>query len=344
MKEKITLALLTFTLKAIAIWPLRILYVLSDLIYPLVYYIAGYRREVVRKNLENSFPEKSEKEICEIEKRFYRHFCDYVLETVKLLHISDEEMRRRMRFTNPEYIEQLRSDGRPIFLYLGHQANWEYIISITMWTSPEFTAGQIYHPLSNKVMDKLIYRLRSRFNTVGIPQKQALRAIITMVRDGKHPLLGFIADQRPPRRPEPEWMTFLNQDTPIITGGEAMGRKLNAHFVYGSMKCVRRGYYELTFQPIVPIEGEEYGYSKQYMRMLEQDIKEQPHLYLWTHKRWKWKRETHPKECCSAALLGGTKVPVVATDAIIPRRPSREGAADIAETPIIKNQTSGDNC
>ena len=344
MKEKITLALLTFTLKAIAIWPLRVLYVLSDLIYPLVYYIVGYRREVVRKNLESSFPEKSEKEIREIEKRFYRHFCDYVLETVKLMHISDEEMRRRMRFTNPEYIEQLRSDGRPIFLYLGHQANWEYIISITMWTSPEFTAGQIYHPLSNKVMDKLIYRLRSRFNTVGIPQKQALRAIITMVRDGKHPLLGFIADQRPPRRPEPEWMTFLNQDTAIITGGEAMGRKLNAHFVYGSMKCVRRGYYELTFQPIVPVEGEEYGYSKQYMRMLEQDIKEQPHLYLWTHKRWKWKRETHPKECCSAALLGGTKVPVVATDAIIPRRPSREGAADIAETPIIKNQTSGGNC
>jgi KDO2-lipid IV(A) lauroyltransferase len=344
MREKLQLALLTFTLKAIAIWPLRVLYVLSDLIYPLVYYIVGYRREVVRKNLESSFPEKSEKDIREIEKRFYRHFCDYVLETVKLMHISDEEMRRRMRFTNPEYIEQLRSDGRPIFLYLGHQGNWEYIISITMWTSPEFTAGQIYHPLSNKVMDKLIYRLRSRFNTVGIPQKQALRAIITMVRDGKHPLLGFIADQRPPRRPEPEWMTFLNQDTAIITGGEAMGRKLNAHFVYGSMKCVRRGYYELTFQPIVPVEGEEYGYSKQYMRMLEQDIKEQPHLYLWTHKRWKWKRETHPKECCSAALLGGTKVPVVATDAIIPRRPSREGAADIAETPIIKNQTSGGNC
>ena len=291
MKEKITLALLTLLFKAIAIWPLRVLYVLSDLIYPLVYYVARYRREVVYKNLENSFPEKSTGEITKIEKQFYRHFCDYVMETVKLMHISDDEMRRRMRFTNPEYIEQLRSDGRPIFLYLGHQANWEYIISITMWTSPEFTAGQIYHPLSNKAMDKLIYHMRSRFNTVGIPQKQALRTIITMVRDGKQPLLGFIADQRPPRRPEPEWMTFLNQDTPIITGGEAMGRKLNAHFVYGSMKCVRRGYYELTFQPIYPIEGEECGYSKQYMRMLEQDIKVQPHLYLWTHKRWKWKRE-----------------------------------------------------
>ena len=290
MKEKLQLALLTFLLKAIAIWPLRVLYVLSDLIYPLVYYVAGYRREVVRKNLTHSFPEKTEQEIKEIEKNFYRHFCDYVMETVKLMHISDEEMRRRMRFTNPEYIEQLRSDGRPIFLYLGHQANWEYIISVTMWINPGMTAGQIYHPLSNKVMDKLIYRLRSRFNTVGIPQKQALRSIITMVRNGEQPILGFIADQRPPRRPEPEWMTFLNQDTPIITGGEAMGRKLNAHFIYGCMKCVRRGYYELTFQPITPVEGEEFGYSKQYMRMLEQDIKAQPHLYLWTHKRWKWKK------------------------------------------------------
>ena len=343
MREKLQLALLTIVFKAIAIWPLRVLYVLSDLIYPLVYYVARYRREVVRKNLENSFPEKSTEEITKIEKLFYRHFCDYVMETVKLLHISDDEMRRRMRFTNPEHIEQLRSDGRPIFLYLGHQANWEYIISITMWTSPDFTAGQIYHPLSNKAMDKLIYRLRSRFNTVGIPQKQALRAIITMVRDGKQPLLGFIADQRPPRRPEPEWMTFLNQDTPIITGGEAMGRKLNAHFVYGSMKCVRRGYYELTFQPIYPIEGEECGYSKQYMRMLEQDIKAQPHLYLWTHKRWRWKRETHP-EGSQARLLDTDKSVAVATDALIPRRPSREGAADIAETPIIKNQTSGGNC
>ena len=296
MKEKITLALLTVVFKAIAIWPLRVLYVLSDLIYPLVYYVARYRREVVRKNLINSFPEKTEQEIKEIERKFYRHFCDYVMETVKLMHISDDEMRRRMRFTNPEYIEQLRSDGRPIFLYLGHQGNWEYIISITMWIHPDLSAGQIYHPLSNKAMDKLMYRLRSRFNTLGMPQKQALRTIFSMSREGKHLILGLIADQRPARRPEPEWMTFLHQDTPIITGGEAMGTKLNAHFVYGSMKCVRRGYYELTFHPINPVEGEEFGYSKQFMRMLEQDIKAQPHLYLWTHKRWKWGRPKNEKQ------------------------------------------------
>lgn len=243
--EKVKVALLTMVLKAIAIWPYWLLHAFSSVLYPIVYYVARYRRDVTRKNLQSAFPEKSIKEIVAIEKTFYRHFCDYVMETLKLMHISDKQMRRHMRFTNPELIEQLRTDGRPIFLYLGHQCNWEYVISITMWTHPDFQAVQIYHPLKNKCMDKVMYRLRSRFNSVGVPQKQALRAVLTMIREGKQPLLGLIADQRPPRNPEPEWMEFLNQDTPIITGGEVMGRKLNAHFVYGSMRCVRRGYYEL---------------------------------------------------------------------------------------------------
>ena len=288
--EKVKVALLTVALKAIAIWPYWVLHAFSSVLYPIVYYVAKYRRAVTRRNLQNAFPEKTVEEIVEIEKRFYRHFCDYVVETLKLMSISDKQMRRHMRFTNPELIEQLRTDGRPIFLYLGHQCNWEYVISITMWTHPDFKAVQIYHPLKNKSMDKLMYRLRSRFNSVGVPQKQTLRAVLTMIREGKQPLLGLIADQRPPRKPEPEWMEFLHQDTPIITGGEVMGRKLDAHFVYGSMRCVRRGYYELTFQPITPVEGEEFGYSKQYMRMLEKDIVAQPHMWLWTHNRWSMKR------------------------------------------------------
>ena len=291
MKDKIKLALATFALKAVAILPYRALYFLSDLIYPLLYYVIRYRRGTVHANLVNSFPDKSEREIIEIEKGFYRHFCDYVMETVKLMHISDEEMRKRIRFINSEIIEDLRKDGRPIFAYLGHQCNWEYIISVTMWTDPSLSACQIYHPLSSEVMDKLIYRLRSRFNTTGIPQKQALRTILGMIREGKQPLLGLIADQRPQRHPEPEWMTFLNQDTPIITGGEVMGRRLNAHFIYGSAKCIKRGYYEITFQPIEPVEGEEYTFSKQFMRMLEKDIIEQPHMWLWTHKRWSIKKD-----------------------------------------------------
>ena len=290
MVEKVKVALLTVALKAIAIWPYWVLYALSNVLYPIVYHVAKYRRAVTRKNLQHAFPEKSMQEIVAIEKKFYRHFCDYIVETLKLMHISDEQMRRHLQFTNPELIERLRTDGRPIFLYLGHHCNWEYVISITMWTHPDIKAVQVYRPLKNKSMDTLMYRLRSRFNSVGVSQKQTLRAVLTMIREGKQPLLGLIADQRPPRRPEPEWMEFLNQDTPIITGGEVMGRKLDAHFIYGSMRCVRRGYYELTFYPIEPIEGEEYGYSKQYMRMLEKDIIAQPHMWLWTHNRWSMKR------------------------------------------------------
>lgn len=292
----IQLALLTFLLKAVAIWPYRVLYFISDLIFPILYYIARYRRKVVRKNLVNSFPEKSEKEIIKIEKQFYRHFCDYVMETVKLMHISDDEMRKRMRFTNIEIIEEMRKDGKPFFVYLGHQGNWEYVTSISLWVDPSLSGCQVYHPLSSKVMDKLMYRLRNRFNTVGIPQKNTLRTIITMMKEGKQPLLGLIADQRPQRYPEPEWTTFLNQDTPIITGGETLGRRLDAHFIYGSIKCIRRGYYEITLQPIVPVEGEEYSYSKQYMRMLEKDIKDQPHMWLWSHKRWSFKRSDYIKK------------------------------------------------
>lgn len=290
-KETIKLGLLTFGVKAVAIWPLRILYVVSDLIYPIVYYIAKYRRKVVRKNLVNAFPEKTEKEIIQTEKKFYRHFCDYLMETLKLMHISDKEMRRRLHFTNSELIEQLRKDGRPLFVYLGHQGNWEYVISITLWTHPELVACQIYKPLKDKTMDKFTYRLRSRFHSIGIPQKQTLRVILTMLKEGKQPLLGLIADQRPTFKQATTWMRFLNQDTPIITGGETMGVKLNAHFIYGSMKCVRRGHYEITLHPIEPVEGEEFSYSKQYMRMLERDIVESPHLWLWSHNRWKFRYE-----------------------------------------------------
>ena len=290
MKDKVKYALLFVAIKALAIWPYWVLHTFSCLLYPFVYHVARYRRKVTRKNLLQAFPEKSQRDIVKIEKAFYRHFCDYLFETIKLMHISDEQMRRHLRFTNAGILESLRTDGRPIFLYLGHQGNWEYVISISLWIHPDLKGVQVYHPLRNRTMDRLMYNLRSRFHTVGVPQKQALRYIIEQVRAGRPIILGLIADQRPPRRPEPEWMTFLHQDTPIITGGEAMGRKLDAHFLYGSMKCVRRGYYEITLQEITPVEGENCSYSKQYMRMLEQDIKAQPHMWLWTHNRWSMKR------------------------------------------------------
>lgn len=298
MWEKIALTTLTILLKMVAILPFRVLYIFSDMVYPLIYYVVGYRRKVVRTNLTKSFPELDLKEIVKIEKKFYRHFCDYVFETIKLLHISDKQMQSRLRFTNIEEIEKRRGDGRPFFIYLAHQGNWEYVTSIALWCKPGLQGCQIYHPLSNKTMDKFFLRLRSRFNTVSIPQKQTLRVILNMINEGKQPLLGLISDQRPDtKKLSNHWMTFLNQQTPIIVGGETLGVRLNAHFIYGQMTQPKRGYYEITLKPIEPIEGEECSYSKQYMRQLEKDIQAQPHLWLWTHKRWLFKfADLHPNE------------------------------------------------
>ena len=197
-------------------------------------------------------------------------------------------MRRRLEFVNVEVLEKLCQDGKPVLLYLGHQGNWEYVTSIMLWLTGDMVGCQTYHPLSNKVMDKFFLRLRSRFNTLSVSQKQTLRLVLTLLKEGKQPILGLIADQRPRRKFATTWMRFLNQPTPLITGGETMGERIGANYVYGSMTCVKRGYYKMTIQPIEPIEGEEFSYVKQYMRMLEKDIQREPHLWLWTHKRWKF--------------------------------------------------------
>ena len=289
MGEKVALCILNGIFKSIALLPLPVLYAISDFLYYITYYIARYRRKVVRKNLLKSFPEKSEKEILDIEKKFYRHFTDYVVETVKLLHISDEEMRRRMVFTNVCELEKVRGDGNPIFLYIGHYCNWEYIPSITMWLKEGLEPCQVYHPLKNKVMDKFFLKLRSRFHSVSMSQQQTLRVILTMLRSGKQPILGLIADQHPKKRDSKVWMRFLNQETALITGGETMGRRMNAHFFYCHFKCTKRGYYEMTFTRINPVESDEFSVTKQYMQMLEANIKEAPQYWLWSHNRWKYK-------------------------------------------------------
>lgn len=289
MGEKITLTILTGIFKGIALLPLSVLYVISDFLYIITYYVARYRRKVVRKNLLKSFPEKSENEIKSVERKFYRHFTDYVVETIKILHISDEEMRKRMVFKNIEELESVRGDGKPIFLYVGHYGNWEFIPSITLWLKEGLEPCQVYHPLKNKVMDKFFLKLRSRFHSVSMSQQQTLRVILTMLRSGKQPILGLIADQHPKKKMSKVWMRFMNQETALITGGETMGRRIGAHFFYSQFKCPKRGYYEMTFIRINPDESDEFSVTKQYMRMLEQDIKAEPQYWLWSHNRWKYK-------------------------------------------------------
>jgi len=286
--HKVPAFLLRIVLTILAMLPLRALYVLGWCCYVPLYYCVRYRRRLVRTNLTRSYPEKSPREIKTIEKQFYRHFCNYVVETIKLLHISDEEMRRRMRFVNMELVERLRTDGKPFFVYLGHYGNWEYITSITQWYQPGLETCHVYHPLSGKAMEEVMRKLRTRFHSFGIPQDDTFRTLLRMKDEGRQALLGLIADQRPAKRHHEVWTIFLRQPTALITGSERIGQRLDVHFLYGEMEVVKRGYYTLTMKEILPDEKEEFSITRQYMRLLEQTIDRAPQYYLWTHDRWKW--------------------------------------------------------
>lgn len=280
---------LTFLLTSLARLPFRALYVLSDGIGFLLYHVVRYRRRMVRRNLTSAYPTKSTNAIRRIERQFYRFFCDYVVETVKLLHISEEEVRRRFRFTNMELIDQLSSDGKPLFVYLGHYGNWEYFASFPLWAPARITTCHVYHALTNQAMDKLMIRLRDRFSSIGMPQNETYHTLLRLIDEGRQPLIGLIADQRPLMKHSTVWTDFLRQPTALITGSERIGVRLGAHFLYGELEVVSRGHYNVTFRQFFPDENEPFSLTKQYMHLLQQTIDRAPQYYLWSHNRWKYR-------------------------------------------------------
>jgi KDO2-lipid IV(A) lauroyltransferase len=282
---------LTFPL---ALLPFRILYFLSDVLYYFVYYAARYRRKLVRKNLRNSFPESSSKELLKIEKTFYHHFCDYFFETLKLLNISDARMKRHFVFKNEELVQYFLKQGKPVILLLGHFGNWEWVTSITLWMKNDenLVIGEVYRPLKNKVSDLFFRRLRKRFHSSGFLKDEVYRDILTMQKNGKNWLLGFMSDQRPSKRNAQHWMQFMNQDTPALAGTEKIAKHTRAVVCYLDITCVKRSYYEGKVKLITenPTETQEFEITEKYMQALEKTIRKHPAGYLWTHNRWKYKR------------------------------------------------------
>ena len=273
--------------------PWWVLYLHADVLYFFVYHLIGYRKKVVRNNLAECFPEKDEHELKAIEKKFYRHFADYFVETIKLLHISDEDMRRRMVFHNAHIIDEAFDNNQSIVLYAAHYGNWEWVTSVTLWFNSERhkddVQGQVYQPLENEWFDRFFLKLRQRFNTVCISKKAILREMISREREGRHLGIGFIADQHPWTNDEGHVLDFLNHPTAFITGAEAIGRKLHCRAAYFDVRKLKRGHYECTLVPLSDdIATEPHGSTTtRYARLLEQRIEEEPAYWLWTHKRWK---------------------------------------------------------
>lgn len=286
---------------AYALWyllsllPLWLLYFVSDLLFFPTYYLARYRRKIVRRNLTGSFPEKDLKEIVRIEKRFYHFFCDYIVETIKLFSMSEEQMKRRMVFKGVDHIVSAmeKEDKNFCFVYLGHYCNWEWIASLPYWCPDDVKCGQIYHPLYNKAFDRLFLRLRNQFGGECIAMKETLRRIIEMKRAKQKCIIGFISDQAPKWNSIHHWCDFLHRDTPVFIGTERIGKQVDALIYYADVKRTRRGYYLCEFKPLThrPKEVPDYELTNRFTHLLEEMIKERPDFWLWSHKRWKRTKE-----------------------------------------------------
>ncbi|MGI6224527.1 MAG: lysophospholipid acyltransferase family protein [Prevotella sp.] len=274
----------------VSLLPFRLLYVLSDIEYLLVYHVVHYRRGIVRRNLCTAFPEKGREEIKETERKFYHWFCDYFFEAVKLLSISDKELRRRFTIYNSEEVEQCFQEGQDVAAILGHYCNWEWLSCVGIALPKERVMGLIYNPLHNKAFDYLFRRIRSsQPNAITVPKKNILRTLIGLRRDNRRSIFGYISDQAPKWQNIHLWLPFLHHDTPVFTGAERIMRKMNNAVFYVEMSRPRRGYYTCTYRLITrdPASLPEHEVTRRFFAMLEKTIEACPSYYLWSHDRWK---------------------------------------------------------
>ena len=279
----------------LSLLPFGILYMLSDLAYIIMYYVVGYRRDVVRKNLTTSFPEKTESEIKGIERKFYHWLCDYFVETIKLLSISDKQLRRRLKVVGAEQIEGHFKAGQDCAALLGHYCNWEWLSCVGMNLPLERETGLIYHPLRNKAFDNLFRKLRSHEkHSRVIPKQDILRYVVSRKKEGIRNICGYISDQGPKWTNIHLWLPFLNhENTPVFTGGERIMRKMNNAVFYVEMSRPKRGYYTATYKLITrtPNDLPDDDITRRFFLMLEETIRREPAYYLWSHNRWKRTKE-----------------------------------------------------
>ncbi len=274
----------------------RTLYFLSDIAYYLVCYVVRYRKKVIRKNLVNSFPEKSLKEIRILEKKFYRQFCDQIMEMIKMFSLSSEEMSKHFRVENIELLERLRSENRSIFFYLAHIGCWEFLSYFGQATKTD-NIYIAYKKLTDEVFDQIMYELRSKFGGYPTQDSKLLRVLTQLKKDGIRYEFGFLADQSPMPDALNYWTTFLNQNTAMIDSVERISRKLDVAVCYLEMVKESRGVYKCIAKLITEdINSTPINYiTEQYTRLLEETIKKQPECFLWSHNRWKYKPEDSTK-------------------------------------------------
>ena len=285
--KQVILTLLKAFFKLISFLPMWIFEGLSNLVYLIMFYIVRYRKEVVFENLKNSFPEKSEKEIEQLAKAFFRHFVDYFFESIKSMSLSRNALMKRMKVTNPELLDFYYNSGRSIIMYASHYGNWEW------WSVfPYFTKHQVvtfYQSLSNKYFDDIVRGLRENTGIKAIDSTRAFRGMMELDRKKILTFTFIPGDQCPPGYSPKYWRTFLHQESAFLLGADHIARRTNHVVVFPFMKKVKRGYYEVEFVVLHenPKELKEFELIDIFADTLEKQIRLDPRLWLWSHKRWK---------------------------------------------------------
>ena len=268
-------------------------YVVENLLYFLLCYVLRYRRKVVRRNLRNSFPEKSERELAEICRRFYRTLAELFVDTINMAHMSADKARTVLTVKG---LEEHRAavKGRDWIALTAHYGCWEYCSYWGLYEPSQMLVA-VYHPLRSVVMERFYQRLRNYENSTTVAMKECLRFYLRNREtgiDGKNLVMGLIADQNPPRRPDSHWFRFLNQDTIFFDGGEKLALRCHLPVYFVRMERLQRGRYQMSFELLY--DGEEVvapnEITERYVRRLEAVIVERPELWIWSHRRWKHKR------------------------------------------------------
>lgn len=276
----------------ISLLPLVGLYLLSDIGYIIVYRIIGYRKNIVRQNLRNSFPFKSEKELHSIEKKFYRHLIDLLAEGIYNLRASHKKIVKHYKITNLELAHKYYNQGKSIILMSSHYNNWEYMITSFDRQFKHHVVG-VGKDLKDKKFGAKLNQKRTRFGTEVVTSDN-VRDVYEFYYKHKVPsAYVMLCDQAPNNPKRCYWTTFLHQETGFIYGAEYFARKYNFPVLYYCVKKVKRGYYEIELQELCPEpqQAEQYSITQSYVYKLEKDIEQAPQYWLWSHRRWKQKRK-----------------------------------------------------
>ncbi len=281
------LYILTFSVVWLfALIPYWLLYRISDLLYIVIFHIVGYRKETVYNNLQIAFPEKSKQEIDQIARKFYRHFSDFLLEMIKCIRISRKVFDERCKHINPEILHDLAARNKNFAMVSAHYNNWEMMVNAANQLPHELIV--IYRPLKSKISDKLIKYMRTRYGLTMTPMDHIFREALK--RKSENRLFGvwFLADQRPPKNSR-FWTRFLNREAAFFEGVEKISKKLDLAVVFLDMQKVKRGYYEaryeLLYENTANVPDNEITLT--CVRKMEEEIRQNPEFWLWSHKRFK---------------------------------------------------------